>query len=645
MATVTQWTPFGVALNITATPSTITRKSATQYTVKINVSWRTYWDGAETNYGMTASSGGASASINKFGTYASSGSNTITGTYSISGNGSATKTITVTFKNFNSDNGDSATKAVKFDVTVPAWPSYTVKYNANGGSPTPSNQTKWKDQTLTLSSTTPTRTGYSFLGWATSSTATSATYSAGGKYTANAAATLYAVWKPNTYTITYNVNGGSGTIASQTKTYGKDLILRTETPTLPNHTFKGWATSKSATTAQYQAGGRYTVNAHATLYAVWELAYKPPEIDKVVVERDSTYTTKKGEITEITTDAQASFSWNTFFAVSSITIKWKLASSTSYATSDSVTVTANGKSGAVNQIIGKKTVIDENGEEKTVGAFAADKTYDIRIEVADSNGSSVVVRTLSGSNYFIDLKPPANADEVGGASFGKPAELDGVADFGYKVKASNGFINIPLPEAADLDTITQPNTYCGSKISACINRPEDAAGTHSFTLTVESAGTAGQLKQTLVTCSEAEIKEYTRFYYSSAWHAWAQTFSYAGNLLWNGAETMPSGSIPLAQPISKQPHGIVLVFCRYVNGVAETHNYNSFFVPKMLISKHAGAGSAFNMNTVDYTYICTKYLYINDTTIGGNANNEATGTRNGITYNNAAYALRYVIGV
>ena len=85
-----------------------------------------------------------------------------------------------------------------FTVSVPAWTSYTIKYDANDGSGAPSSQTKWKDQTLKLSTTKPTRTGYSFLGWSTSSSATSATYAAGANYTANAAATLYAVWKANT---------------------------------------------------------------------------------------------------------------------------------------------------------------------------------------------------------------------------------------------------------------------------------------------------------------------------------------------------------------------------------------------------------------------------------------------------------------
>lgn len=286
MATVTKWTPFGVALDVTATGGTVTRKSATQFTVAINVSWETYYEGAQTNYGMTATSGGVTHTISAFnGTKRSSGSGSFTGTYSISGNGSATKSITVTFKNFNSDNGDSASKNVTFNVNVPAWTSYTVSYNANGGSGAPSAQTKWKDQTLTLSSTKPTRTGHTFQGWATSSTATSATYSAGGSYTANSGATLYAVWKANTYAVNYNANGGTGAPAKQTKTYGVTLKLSTTKPTRTNYNFLGWGTSASATTVSYAAGASYTANAAVTLYAIWELAYVKPRITNASVTR------------------------------------------------------------------------------------------------------------------------------------------------------------------------------------------------------------------------------------------------------------------------------------------------------------------------------------------------------------------------
>lgn len=210
MATVSQWNPFGVALNVTATSSSVTRTSATQYTVKINVSWEAYYSSAKTNYGMSASSGGSSVTISEFGTSRHEGSGSLTGTYSISGNSSATKTVTVTFTNYEEDYKgeitDSATQAVSFTVTVPAWTSYTVSYNANGGSDAPSSQTKWKDQTLTLSSTKPTRTGYTFSKWSTKSDGSGTSYSAGGSYTANSAATLYAIWTENALTVNYYSN-------------------------------------------------------------------------------------------------------------------------------------------------------------------------------------------------------------------------------------------------------------------------------------------------------------------------------------------------------------------------------------------------------------------------------------------------------
>ena len=150
-------------------------------------------------------------------------------------------------------------------------PTYTVAYNANGGTGAPSSQTKTYNVNLTLSSTVPTRTGYDFLGWSTSSTATTATYSAGGTYTANAGATLYAVWRLKTYTISYNANGGSGAPSSQTKTYGVNLTLSSTVPTKTGYDFLGWSKSSTATTATYSAGGTYTANEAATLYAVWRL--------------------------------------------------------------------------------------------------------------------------------------------------------------------------------------------------------------------------------------------------------------------------------------------------------------------------------------------------------------------------------------
>lgn len=165
--------------------------------------------------------------------------------------------------------------------TVPALASYKVSYNANGGSGAPTTQTKYYGKMLTLSNTKPTRTGYAFKGWATSSSG-SVAYVSGASYTANSAVTLYAVWQKNIYTISYNANGGTGAPSNQTKTYGVNLTLSTTKPTRDSYidengstvsyTFKGWATNSSSTTVAYKAGATYTANASATLYAVWAVA-------------------------------------------------------------------------------------------------------------------------------------------------------------------------------------------------------------------------------------------------------------------------------------------------------------------------------------------------------------------------------------
>ncbi len=145
---------------------------------------------------------------------------------------------------------------------------YTVRYNANGGSGAPGEQTKTWNRNLTLSSVRPTRTGYTFQGWATSASG-GAVYAAGGVYTANEGITLYAVWKINTYSVRYNANGGSGAPGAQTKTYGKTLTLSSARPTRTGYTFQGWAVSNTGSVT-YSAGAHYIANATITLYAVWQ---------------------------------------------------------------------------------------------------------------------------------------------------------------------------------------------------------------------------------------------------------------------------------------------------------------------------------------------------------------------------------------
>lgn len=162
-------------------------------------------------------------------------------------------------------------------VTVPAVarPTYTVSYNANGGSGAPSSQTKQHDITLTLSSVKPTRSGYKFAGWGTSATDTGVKYAAGGQYTGNANITLYAIWSNVAkLTLSYNANGGSGAPSSQTHLINTVSKISGVTPTRANYVFLGWSTSSTAMKPTYIINGQYTNNsftdgATVTLYAVW----------------------------------------------------------------------------------------------------------------------------------------------------------------------------------------------------------------------------------------------------------------------------------------------------------------------------------------------------------------------------------------
>lgn len=106
---------------------------------------------------------------------------------------------TTTTSYWTSDGGNkyqSSLSASQTTYTVPK-PTYSVNYNANGGTGAPGGQTKTYGTNLTLSSTRPTRTDYDFVGWGTSSVASSASYQPGSTYSANSSITLYAIWKLN----------------------------------------------------------------------------------------------------------------------------------------------------------------------------------------------------------------------------------------------------------------------------------------------------------------------------------------------------------------------------------------------------------------------------------------------------------------
>jgi len=153
--------------------------------------------------------------------------------------------------------------------------SYTVSYNANGGSGAPTAQKKAQDVTLKLSTTTPTRTGYTFNGWNTNNSGTGTNYAAGANYTANASVTLYAKWNPINYSISYNLNGGAVATANPANYNIETATFTLNNPTKNGYTFKGWTGSNGntpQTTVQITKGSTenktYTANWTPITYTI-----------------------------------------------------------------------------------------------------------------------------------------------------------------------------------------------------------------------------------------------------------------------------------------------------------------------------------------------------------------------------------------
>lgn len=657
MATVTQWTPFDVALDLTATAGTVTRISSTQFTVRINVSWKTHWPGALTNYGMTATSGGSSATLNRFGTKASSGSGVITGTYSTSANAAATKNIGVVFKNFNDDNGKSASKNVSFTVNVPAWTSYRVTYYANGGTGAPSAQTKWKGQALTLSTTQPTRTGHTFQGWSPDSSG-GVVYTAGASYTSDAAITLYAVWKANTYTVKYDANGGANAPGNQTKTYGKTLTLSSTIPTRDRHKFLGWATSKTATTPQYGAGDSYTSNAAITLYAMWELAYQKPRIFNLSATRCDA----SGNVTDDGTCCLLSFDWECDYDILQITVSQRTVSDESanlYVTE----IDAAGTSGSTDTILTKSMSAGNS-------VWDTETTYTIIIHLADSLDYTEVTTTLPSMKFAVDFLAGGK-----GIAFGKAAELDNTAEFAFDAKFNGpvygralGMDKLPeILENSDFNDYLTTGCYAVYKnsIAATIeNIPAPVAGrleVWSSTGEGVRSQTYSYLRQRFIPYNK-ERAVWERDVTRGADNVWTYSDWWMSNLtpsasskiygdqkvLWQGGELMHGGTtITLSEAVHEQSHGIVLVFSRFSSGTQQNYHFNTFFISKKQVELLSGYGHTFLMTTDgSFSVMAVKYLYIHDTYIAGNDINVANGTgTSGVTYDNDGFTLRYVIGV
>lgn len=162
--------------------------------------------------------------------------------------------------------------------------TFTLSFNANNGTGAPAAQSCTPEEagaacSVVIPTSTPTRSGHTFLGWADTSSATTATYQPGGSLSLRANKRIYAVWSQNTtvFSLSFDMNGGAGGPDTQTCTARGTatsclITISSIRPTRSDYDFLGWADSATAATAKYDAGERITMNSSKTVYAIWKKA-------------------------------------------------------------------------------------------------------------------------------------------------------------------------------------------------------------------------------------------------------------------------------------------------------------------------------------------------------------------------------------
>ena len=130
---------------------------------------------------------------------------------------------------------------------------FGITYEPNGGTNAAGNPQTYEKSAGVASFADATRTGYTFGGWFDNSefNGTAVTGIAAGS---TGDKTLYAKWTPNTYSVCFNANGGTGTMSNQSFTYDIGQNLDDNNFTREGHNFSGWNTAANGSGTSYAAG-------------------------------------------------------------------------------------------------------------------------------------------------------------------------------------------------------------------------------------------------------------------------------------------------------------------------------------------------------------------------------------------------------
>lgn len=598
----------------------------------------------------------------------------------------ANQSFSVTFKAGISLQTNSSDKTEhvtgSLTMTVPAKQSWIVSYNANNGLNAPASQTKWFNETLKLQTAIPNKDGYNFRYWNTNSDGVSGTiYNSGANYTANAGATMYAVWHQNpSCSITTTSNAPYYTMYTG---YSVDIssVILYDGATLSSAILQIGSQSasmvdNSITIPQLNAAGSFTPLVRisdslggVTDYPLSEIVvnqYTKPSITINNVSRISKVS-QSGDEKWVANDEGMSA-----LATVKVFYKDEIASMTDLATAianeDGEPIQANvswytsNNDGVLSDEItdwddvpsGSEiyALIDNSGHD----AFNPSLSYQIEMTPADTHESGVTqVYTLASAFYMMDFRAGGH-----GVSFGMPATKDGFhcgmdAHF-YNIEGSDGVVSVHLEPRNDydwnIDHAPANNAYgTGFEIYDSANHRITNLDAHSY-----PSGTIATVLGVHRKVNDEHIYHQIFLYIAddgttsyavsnAAAFRDAIGFSKTYRQLWSGALYMTANhTAPLSQKVSEQPLGIILVWSAYSSGI-QNYDFVYQFVPKTHVLRHNGSGvSQFLVNSV-MTKVGSKYVYVYDDHILGHAQNDKTGTASGITYANNYWALRNVYGI
>jgi hypothetical protein len=147
----------------------------------------------------------------------------------------------------------------------------TVTFNANGGTGAMASETENFNTPTALTGNAFTRTGYTFTGWNTVVNGSGTAYADQSIYPFITSITLYAQWNVavTLITVTFNANGGTGSMAGESNPYGVAADLVPNAFTNAGYTFTGWNIAVNGSGTAYADQASFPFVANTTLYAQW----------------------------------------------------------------------------------------------------------------------------------------------------------------------------------------------------------------------------------------------------------------------------------------------------------------------------------------------------------------------------------------